>query len=191
MNRLRRRHFLVGLGATGLAGTGLVWVGQRQNPRERVLEQTIRRVAIPDARLIFDATHVLKANVEQLQRVASVEQLALTQRSWRNAVLAWERAIAFQQGPFVDSSALLRAAFWPVRRDAIDERLADTDSADSALLAGLGVDVKGLFALEQLLFDERSDAGKPWLLNQRTKQPRCWATAISSRASLHAVGSKI
>jgi predicted lipoprotein len=175
---------LLGLGASGLAGSGLVFMARRQSPRELVLEQIVRRIAIPDARLIADTTRTLHSSVERLQQAASAEQLTLAQQAWRSAVLAWERGFAFQHGPFVDTSALLRAAFWPVRRDAIDELLEDDASLDAALVASLGVDVKGLFALEQLLFDERSAAGKPWLLSQ----PRAlaFARALTQDVSAYA-----
>jgi len=114
LQSLLRRNFLVGLGAAGLAGAGAALISQRQSPRDQVLERTIRCVAIPDARLIAATTQGLLVTVEQLERAATIEQLALAQAAWRRAVLAWERGIAFQQGPFVDTRALLRAAFWPV-----------------------------------------------------------------------------
>jgi predicted lipoprotein len=166
VERIQRRNLLMALGAGTLAGASLVWVGQRQSPRERVLEQTLRRVAIPDARLIAQTTQLLNASVERLLQVGTLEQLTRTQRAWRAATLAWQRGVAFQQGPFVDTGALLRAAFWPVRREAIDDLLSASERVDTTLVASLGVDSKGLFALEQLLFDERSVAGQPWLLSQ-------------------------
>jgi predicted lipoprotein len=57
-----------------------------------------------------------------------------------------------RSGPLQETAALLRAAFWPSRPRAIDAALASDEPLDDSFVSELGADVKGLHALEYLLF---------------------------------------
>ena len=61
----------------------------------------------------------------------------------------------------MESNALLRTMFWPVRPREIDSLLGSQRAIDASLLEELGVDLKGLFAMEHLLFDAPREGGSP------------------------------
>lgn len=67
------------------------------------------------------------------------------------ATLAWKRAQAFRSGPFASTQAFQRAAFWPANPNSIDAVVAGPPVTE-LVVQGLGVETRGLFAIEYLLF---------------------------------------
>jgi predicted lipoprotein len=116
-----------------------------------VLSGIITGVVADMARDLLAETRALDAAL-----VASDRELARSR--FLAAALAWKRAQTFRSGPFVTSQAFQRAAFWPPNEQAIDAVLAAPALVDTARVQGLGVDGRGLWALEYLLFSERHAA---------------------------------
>ncbi|HKU45145.1 MAG TPA: imelysin family protein [Polyangiales bacterium] len=118
---------------------------------------------VPDARAIGAATTALETRLQQLSAAQVDAGLEAARQAWRSAALAWQRSFAFPHGPYVETRALLRAAYWPVRPDAVEQLLRGSEPIDPARVAQLGVNVKGLYAIESLLF-ENDASGTAWLL---------------------------
>src|SRR5262249_37785288 len=76
-------------------------------------------------------------------------------------LLAWERASCFPTMELTTSHALLRALFWPIRVGAVQSLVSGTGSLDQHMVSELGVDRKGLFALEFLLFGAPGQGVQP------------------------------
>jgi predicted lipoprotein len=125
---------------------------RRPPTREEVLHAIVKNVVASNTREVLRASERLLESTSKLAASPALETLLATRRAWRPALLAWKGAQCFRQGPMVETSALLRAAFWPARPPAIDGVLASERAVDDALVAELGVDAKGLYALEYLLF---------------------------------------
>lgn len=81
--------------------------------------------------------------------------------AWRAAALAWKRVHVFRSGPIVDTNALLRATFWPARPAAVDAVLKGDARLDSGVLETTGVDARGLYGMEYLLFDRENGVAAP------------------------------
>jgi len=180
-----RRSFLCGLGsaaATLACGPGRLELPV--DPKTRALTATVERVLVPDVRALADRSRALAGALRVLQRDRAPARLREAQRAWTEACLAWERGQAFKQGPLVSTGALMRATFWPVRQHAIAQLLDGPDALDTERIAGLGVDQKGLFTLEQLLFTSSSEVtlsnGEP---NARAAQ---LAVALADDVLAHA-----
>ena len=118
--------------------------------REEVLRSLVVGQLVPDMTTLARASAQLTTSVAGLS--ADPRTLAAAQASWRTALLAWERVYAFRVGPLVDDSGLLRARFWPTRDAALARRLADPEPLNEASVERSGVDVRGMYALEWLLF---------------------------------------
>jgi len=58
-----------------------------------------------------------------------------------------------------DTGALVRATYWPPRRDGIDEILRSSQPVDAPFVENLGSDLKGVYGLEYLLFDREDGEG--------------------------------
>ena len=105
------------------------------------------------ARDMRDSSSALYLALRSLSQEPSPDRQRATQAVLRRTMLAWKQAYPFRAGPFVSSEAFPRAAFWPARASSIDAILKATDPIDERLVEGLGVDARGLFALEYLLFE--------------------------------------
>jgi predicted lipoprotein len=57
----------------------------------------------------------------------------------------------------MDSNSLLRAMFWPVRTGAIAALVEGSQALDEASIDAMGVDRRGLFALEYLLYSQATE----------------------------------
>lgn len=87
------------------------------------------------------------------------------QAVFRRAATAWRRLQAFRVGPVIESNALQQASFWPARPEAIRAVLSDGAPLDAPRIQGLGVEARGIFALEFLLFAaERHDRQRRYAL---------------------------
>ncbi|HKP61461.1 MAG TPA: imelysin family protein [Polyangiales bacterium] len=153
-----RRVFLSGLGGLSLAAVS--GGCRRESARELALRGAVERVTIPDTYAITLGSRELHEALEHLQAGGSLEGV---RAAWRRAAVDWQRGFAFQHGPVFDTKALLHASFWPVRTQAIATILSASDPIDAQRVAQLGVNAKGIFAIEHLLFEEESP-GVPWAL---------------------------
>jgi predicted lipoprotein len=141
-----------------LALTGSAGIGCRRPPsRREVLAALVREVAVPQAQETLAASTQLEVAAKALSLSPSAGTLHVAREAWRGAVLAWKRAQCFRNGPLVETNALVRATFWPSRPAAIEAALALPNALDDAFVANLGVDARGCYALEYLLFPERQD----------------------------------
>jgi len=120
--------------------------------REEVLRTAVARQLVPDMQALARDAAELTVHLRALS--ADCPSLSAAQSAWRRALLSWERVYAFRVGPLVDNSGLLRARFWPTRQAALEARLAAPEPLSAAAVEQLGVDVRGMYALEWLLFVE-------------------------------------
>lgn len=172
--RAHRRSFLLGL---LLAPLGC----RRALTRDEALRATLARVLMPDARAIAETSQQLEAAMLQLVAAGDAASLERARQAFAPALLAWERSFAFQHGPFMTSGALLRACYWPARRNNVANLVLSGETLDASRIALLGVDQKGLFNLEQLLFERETEQdGLPWVLGAHGPAARALARAFAS-----------
>ena len=149
------RRRLLELGA-GCALPAVFGCGKRD--QASVLSGLVTEVVLGMARELRAESSSLHAAVRALSAEPGPERKRTAQAAFKRATLAWKRAYAFRTGPFVASAAFQRAAFWPTHASLIDAVLTAREPIDEQRVEQLGVDARGLYALEYLLFDE-SHAG--------------------------------
>ncbi len=156
-----RRAFLKTAGALGLAlATPLAC--RRAPRREDVLRALVHEVVTPDLDALVVSSAGLAEATTRLSERASEVALGRAQEAWRAALTDWKHAYCFRSGPIVETNALLRATFWPSRPSAIEAAVQRPKPQGPGALDELGVDTKGLYALEYLLFptdDTRASGG--------------------------------
>ncbi len=154
MPELNRRAFLLRMGVSSAAflGGGLFTACSSPPSRREVLAALVRDVVVPDAQALSKESARLKQSTQRFAGAPTASALSELQRQWKCTVLAWKRGYAFRAGPIVESNALLRTMFWPVRAREMDSLIESQRAIDAGLLDELGVDLKGLFAMEHLLF---------------------------------------
>jgi uncharacterized protein len=130
---------------------GLLLLGacHRAPSREEVVRDLIAHRLVPDQRALAERARELTTVLGSLQAGAPLEP---AQRAWREALLAWERVYVFRLGPIVDNSGLLRSRFWPLRVQVLEQRVHAPPPLHEVSVEELGVDLRGMYALEWLLF---------------------------------------
>jgi len=126
----------------------------RRTPRrEDVLDALVREVMVPEVNQVARACRELVVATGRLAAEPSATELDRSRAAWKSVALSWKRTSVFRDGPLTDTGALVRATYWPPRRDGIDEVLRSPQPIDVPFVENLGSDLKGVYGLEYLLFD--------------------------------------
>lgn len=141
-----------------------------------VLSGLVTEVVLGMAREIRAESSALHTSVRALSTAPNAERQRAAQAAFKRATLSWKRASAFRTGPFVESEGFQHAVFWPARANLIDAVLQDQEPIDERRVQQLGVDARGLYALEYLLFDEAN--ARASLLPNETQSVRMRAYAL-------------
>lgn len=159
---LRRQVLKLAL-LTPVPGAALMGGCRRTPKREQVLRSLGDDVMAKGLRDAVRAAHDLQVSVAQLASAPSPPAANTARAAWINAAVSWKRANAFRDQQLSASSELVRAAFWPPRPRAIDELVRSDLPLLDADVEKLGADVRSLYAMEYLLFAERS--GSPFQID--------------------------
>jgi predicted lipoprotein len=142
---------------SGVFGAGC----KRARTRQEVLASLVEEVHAVDVQALLGASRSLAERTTKLAGSPGADTIHAAREAWRAAALPWKRVHVFRTGPIVDTNALLRASFWPARPAAVDAILKGTAPLDARVLDATGVDARGLFGLEHLLFDRETGAAAP------------------------------
>jgi predicted lipoprotein len=145
-----------------------------------VLESLVRQQALPDIKALPAQTQQLEAALKALESAPTTASLGEARTAFQKTLLAFMRAQTFRSGPLVESNTFLRAAFWPVRAANLEQLIVGTEALDAARIEALGVDAKGLFALERLLWDAPRGAQQSWIEGPSAPRVRSFACALAS-----------
>lgn len=155
MKAMQRRHFLE---QTLLAGALGAMPGCRRSvTKGEVLHALVEQVVVPNTAALAQESRRLDGEIARLMAGPTIQTLRAVREQWQRALLSWKRAYAFRNGPVVETNGLLRAMFWPVRTAGIDSLIQGSQVIDETSVEALGVDRRGLFALEYLLCPADSD----------------------------------
>jgi uncharacterized protein len=151
---MERRRFLKGLGGI-VAFAGAAPPACKRTPRrEEVLDALVREIVSTETAEVAARSSDLSAACSRFAEEPRAPELNAARAEWRRAAAAWKQGGAFRNGPLVDLNALARAAYWPVRAEAVEGLLRDARPVSAELVEQLGANVRGLYALEYLLFDQ-------------------------------------
>ena len=182
---MRRRTFLKrGL----LAGSACAFPAcHRSITKADVLRALIEQVVRPNTAAVARDSQELDGALGRFTAHPALTTLQTARQRWQRALLSWKRADAFRAGPIMDSNSLLRALFWPVRTGAIDALLQGSQAIDDASIDAMGVDRRGLFALEHLLHSSEPDEQLVAAFVGPNGERRArLARALAGNVSLHA-----
>lgn len=191
---MQRRIFMQ---RTLLASAACVLPGcHRGVTKTEVLHTLVEQVVVPNTAAVAENSRHLAGEITHLAAEPGLTALHAAREQWQRALLSWKRADVFRNGPIMDTNSLLRAMFWPVRTGAIDALVQGSQVIDDASIELMGVDRRGLFALEHLLYSESTDeqiaaafAGANG--ERRARLARCLAGNVSLAADrvVRALGS--
>ncbi|MEY4577234.1 MAG: hypothetical protein RL701_1937 [Pseudomonadota bacterium] len=186
MTQCSRRAFLATLAASAPLLSGCNLWPKPANPRAEVLGHLVRQIAVPDARAIAGQARALADALRAEQTQPSAASLDHARAALSRSALAWQNAYAFRNGPIIESHAYLRSAFWPTRPSALRDVIESQDTIDTGLVAELGVDAKGVFAIEHLLYEGPATAAPTWYAGPQCERARALAVALADDAAAYA-----
>lgn len=123
-----------------------------------MLRDMVRYVIGPDYQELAAKSQALTAAIQHLANAPTVESLAKTRADWLAAMLAARQIQWLQTGPIADREYLATFYYSKVLPYRIEDVLNSSGPLDAAYLAELGAAAKGLFALEYLLFESRTES---------------------------------
>ncbi len=153
---MQRRTFLLLAAAAVGAQLTTVACGENTPSRENngpTLAFLAPSVFLASYRDLDGAAKTLATAASALRDAPTAATLATAQSAWREAMKAWRRTDAFAFGPVVTRSSQAGIDFWPANGATIESTLSGTSTLDDAGIAQLGGNVKGLAAVEYVLFD--------------------------------------
>jgi predicted lipoprotein len=118
-----------------------------------MLKDIAMKVMIPGIRDLQRKCELLLQAAQKLEAEPSEAHRGHVQQSWVEACLAWKRLQWIQFGPVKDRAYWSSLAFKPVYPQSIEKVLRDNKPITADYLAEQGAAVKGIYALEYLLFD--------------------------------------
>jgi len=160
---------------------------KRPPQRAAVLHALIKSFALPQTQALCLTQTQVESRADALAQAPSEAAVQKLRDAWRQALLGWERVQALSMGPIVDSRALLRALYWPTRVASLKARVHDKPNITASEVAELGIDVRGVFALEWWLFGEAQiqlSAAGP-----EGESARTWVSALAHDATQQACGA--
>ncbi|MFZ6052120.1 imelysin family protein [Halocola ammonii] len=92
--------------------------------------------------------------VDSFQNEPTVENLEALQTEWKNLTITVQQSSFLNVGPIKTKYGFLPINYWPVNSVKIDQVLTGNDQLDSEFMAKAGNSIKGVWALEDLLFDK-------------------------------------
>ena len=154
--------------------------GCRKRDQTSVLSGLVTEVVLDMAREVRAESKLLHAEVRALSSEPSLVLQGAARAAFKRATVAWKKAYAFRAGPLVSSDAFQHAAFWPVRATLVDAVLDEREPIDERRVQRLGVDARGLYALEYLLFAENNESALLRAGDARGERVRAYALELST-----------
>lgn len=127
--------------------------------RRQMLETLTMQVILPYHQALYDQSQALDQAAHAYQADPTPENLAVLQQAWKDASLAWERCEWLDFGRLMIYHTPIERV--PTKIEALDEALAGSDTLNADFVAGSGSNLKGLPALEYLIFAPDVDLTDP------------------------------
>ncbi|HET7544896.1 MAG TPA: imelysin family protein [Polyangiaceae bacterium] len=158
---------------------------RRTGLREEVLRALVEQVLVANTAAVAQSSGQLEDAIARLTDAPAISALHVVRDQWQRALLGWKRAEVFRFGPIAENNAALRTLFWPVRTAALEELLQGSAAIDEASIEAMGVDRRGLFALEYLLYSAETDERVVAAFAAGTRRAAL-ARALAGNVALHA-----
>jgi predicted lipoprotein len=166
-------------------------VSQPAFTREAMLREIARDVLVSEWQELAGKCRDLTNSIARLVEKPDPVLLEEARKGWLEASLAASRLRCFQAGPIVDRDFVSTFYYWQVLPYRMQEVLNSPRRVDQGFLEELGATVKGLFAVEYLLFEhakaQTNGAGKAALILDGLAGP----DAEKHRAYLIALGQEL
>jgi predicted lipoprotein len=122
-------------------------------PRRTMLSDLANVVIVPTYTSLVAESQGLVAAAAQLEASPDAATLASVQSAWRRARAVWKQSQAFAIGPADTLRTAAKIDWTPIRSDRVEQAIAGSNALTAAYIESLGANLKGLLAIEYLIFD--------------------------------------
>jgi predicted lipoprotein len=156
---MKMKYSSIVLAAFGLAVGILACKKEGENDpfssydRKAMLGNLGNNLIIPAFQSFQTESGLLKTAAETFAASPNEVNLKAVQDRWRSAAAAWKRAELYKLGPVEDQFLGVAVEYVPTNPTGIDNAIAAGNALNSDYVESKGTNVKGLPALEYLLFD--------------------------------------
>lgn len=183
MNLILRRLYLGVLPGLLLL---ITTVSQAQTfDRDAMLENLAYNIILPSHESFLEAAANLESTVNELKQEPNEDSLEAAQKSWRNAIIKWQSSNLFALGD-LQIMILHNQISKGINSQLIEENILMTNTINASFIEDQGSSVKGLLALEYLLFNE---AGNTAVLNSLDEKHSAYLVAVAE--NLHAKAQEL
>jgi predicted lipoprotein len=121
--------------------------------RAEVLEDLVLNVILPNNQLLLTKTIELNNAVANFNDNPNLTALVSVQNKWKVAQSQWELNCLFNIGPVKDQFLFYNIDIWPTNQTFVDNIIYGSDSINNAFIVTKGSTVKGLPAIESMVFN--------------------------------------
>lgn len=127
--------------------------------REILLENIAANLIIPSYQQFSESSQELLQATNNFTQTPNEENLLILQTAWKQASEDWNKCETYNYfGPVVDSSFVTRLNNFPTDPSSIESKISSTDDLSSSYLESQSSKVKGLPAIEYLIFSPDGNA---------------------------------
>jgi putative iron-regulated protein len=120
--------------------------------RQLILSDIATNVISATYKDVSEKGIALKSNIDALVFSASDENLNACRTDWKALKSAWSQTEAFAYGPVITDEISAKINTWPLNKTGVDSILASSVVFSDSYLDGLPGNLKGLQAIEYILF---------------------------------------
>ena len=159
--------------------------------REAMLRGLAHNVLSPGWQAIASNCQELTNSIERLIAKPDPSALDATRKIWLDASLAASRLRCYQAGPVANRDFVSTFYYWQVLAYRMQDVLNSAKPVNQPYLEELGAVVKGLFAVEYLLFEPAKGKTNGTGITPLVLEGLLGADAEKSRAYLRALGQEL
>lgn len=123
--------------------------------RRDMLENIALNIIVPAHQTFAERAATLEMALIEFRGNPTPQTLDAAQTAWYDAALAWTACELYDFRPV--TIARINTATSPINEEFIENLIAQRDNIDESFIEGSGSNIKGLYAIEYLLFDLEGD----------------------------------
>ncbi len=128
--------------------------------RKTVLTNTAEKAVIPAFKDFQNKAEILEKAVLAFSETPDASHLEEARQKWTEAAVSWKKASVFSQGPVEDMFLSGAIDYVSVHYPNIEKAITEGKDIDNAYITSRGSSLKGLKAIEYLLFGDGSQPDK-------------------------------
>ncbi len=174
LRRNFRKKLLVAIpGALLLAACAVTPITREPFDYSQLYKDLADHIIMPNLQRLSENGKTLAQSLEELCDAPGEQNLSVARENWKRTQAILKRLEPFNIGPYMTEQFEALLDFWPARTQTIEEKITSEENFSPELLNSLGVSLRGLPAIEYLLFSPTESGEALELLTGPEGSKRC------------------